>query len=140
MAAGLSIQAESFWTFKREFSKAIKKHLNGKTPEVETLTDGQLSAADVTLKNAELIRQSSPWGQGFEEPTFYGDFEIIEQKVVGEKHLKCRLKLKDSKNIFDGIAFFQEKLDKKQVSIVYKLNVNSFRGNESLQLMIESIC
>jgi len=140
MAAGLSIRAENFWTFKREFSKAIKEHLNGKTPKVETITDGKLDATEINFSNADLIRKASPWGQGFEEPIFYGDFEIIEQKVVGEKHLKCRLKLKDSKNIFDGIAFFQEKLDKKQVSIVYKLNVNSFRGNESLQLMIESIC
>lgn len=139
MAAGLSIQAESFWTFKREFSKAIKKHLNGKTPEVETLTDGQLSAADVTLKNAELIRQSSPWGQGFEEPTFYGDFEIIEQKVVGEKHLKCTLRLINEKAIFQGIAFFQEKLQKKKAVIAYKLSVNSYRGDESLQLIIDSM-
>jgi single-stranded-DNA-specific exonuclease len=139
MAAGLSIRAENFWAFKREFSKAIKKHLDGITPEVEVLTDGQLESIDINLNNADLIRQASPWGQGFEEPIFYGDFEIIEQRVVGEKHLKCRLKLTDSKDIFDGIAFFQGKLDKKLVSVVYKLNVNSFRGNESLQLMIESI-
>jgi len=139
MAAGLSIRAENFWAFKREFSKATKEHLNGKTPKVETITDGQLDAIEINFSNADLIRKAAPWGQGFEEPIFYGDFEIIEQRVVGERHLKCRLKLKDSKDIFDGIAFFQEKLDKKLVGVVYKLNVNSFRGNESLQLMIESI-
>ena len=139
MAAGLSIRAENFWAFKREFSKATKEHLNGKTPKVETITDGQLDATEINFSNADLIRKAAPWGQGFEEPIFYGDFEIIEQRVVGERHLKCRLKLKDSKDIFDGIAFFQEKLDKKLVGVVYKLNVNSFRGNESLQLMIESI-
>ena len=80
-----------------------------------------------------------PWGQGFEEPIFYGDFELIDQKIVGEKHLKCTLKLVGASSIFEGIAFFQGKLETKQVKVAYKLNVNSFRGNESLQLMIESI-
>ena len=78
-------------------------------------------------------------GSGFEEPIFYGDFEILEQKIVGEKHLKCTLKLIDASAIFEGIAFFQEKLESKQVRVAYKLSVNSFRGNVSLQLMIESI-
>ena len=63
----------------------------------------------------------------------------LSSGVVGEKHLKCTLKLIDASVIFEGIAFFQEKLKTKQVRVVYKLNVNSFRGNESLQLMIESI-
>ena len=85
------------------------------------------------------MRQASPWGQGFEEPIFYGDFELVEQRVVGEKHLKCNLKLQGTNSVLEGIAFFQEKLDSKNVRAAYKLNVNSFRGNESLQLMIESI-
>ena len=103
------------------------------------LTDGKLDASEMTLNNAELLCDSAPWGQGFEEPIFYGDFEILEQRIVGEKHLKCTLKLIDASVIFEGIAFFQEKLKTKQVRVAYKLNVNSFRGNESLQLMIESI-
>ena len=139
MAAGLSIIPENFKIFKEAFSEAITKHLEGKKPIIELLTDGKLEASEITLKNAELLRQASPWGQGFEEPIFYGDFELIEQKIVGEKHLKCTLKLIDNSSIFEGIAFFQEKLQSKNVRVAYKLNVNSFRGNESLQLMIESI-
>ncbi|AXE61934.1 single-stranded-DNA-specific exonuclease RecJ [Candidatus Thioglobus sp. NP1] len=137
MAAGLSIIPENFKIFKEAFSEAITKHLEGKKPIIELLTDGKLEASEITLKNAELLRQASPWGQGFEEPIFYGDFELIEQKIVGEKHLKCTLKLIDNSSIFEGIAFFQEKLKSKKVRVAYKLNVNSFRGNESLQLMIE---
>ena len=139
MAAGLSIIPENFKIFKEAFSKAITKHLEGKKPIIELLTDGKLEASEITLKNAELLRQASPWGQGFEEPIFYGDFELLEQKIVGEKHLKCTLKLIDNSSIFEGIAFFQEKLKSKKARVAYKLNVNSFRGNESLQLMIESI-
>ena len=139
MAAGLSIIPSNFDKFKEAFSEAITKRLKGNKPEIELLTDGKLDAFEITLKNAELLRQASPWGQGFEEPIFYGDFEILEQKIVGEKHLKCTLKLLDNSSIFEGIAFFQGKLETKQVRVAYKLNVNSFRGNESLQLMIELI-
>ena len=139
MAAGLSIVPSNFDKFKEAFSDAITKRLKGNKPEIELLTDGKLDAFEITLKNAELLRQASPWGQGFEEPIFYGDFEILEQKIVGEKHLKCTLKLLDNSSIFEGIAFFQGKLETKQVRVAYKLNVNSFRGNESLQLMIELI-
>ena len=139
MAAGLSIIPENFKIFKEAFSEAITKHLEGKKPIIELLTDGKLEASEITLKNAELLRQASPWGQGFEEPIFYGDFELLEQKIVGEKHLKCTLKLIGNSSIFEGIAFFQEKLKSKKARVAYKLNVNSFRGNKSLQLMIESI-
>ena len=139
MAAGLTIKLDKFEQFKDEFTKAIKKYLKGKKPIVELLTDGQLDSSEITLKNAELLRQASPWGQGFEEPIFYGDFELLEQRIVGEKHLKCNLKLQGTSLVLEGIAFFQEKLNSKKVTVAYKLNVNSFRGNESLQLMIESI-
>ena len=139
MAAGLSISPENFLQFKEAFVEAISKHLNGQKPALDLLTDGELDASEMTLKNAQLLCDSAPWGQGFEEPIFYGDFEILDQKVVGEKHLKCTLKLIGSSAIFEGIAFFQEKLKTKQVRVAYKLNVNFFRGNESLQLMIESI-
>ena len=139
MAAGLALPPESFERFSEAFSGAIKKHLEGKKPIIELMTDGELEASEITLKNAELLRSASPWGQGFEEPIFYGDFELVDQKIVGEKHLKCTLKLNGASSIFEGIAFFQERLDAKKVKVAYKLNVNSFRGNESLQLMIESI-
>ena len=139
MAAGLTIQPDNFEEFKDAFTKAITKHLKGKKPIIELLTDGTLDASEITLQNAELLRQASPWGQGFEEPIFYGDFELLEQRVVGEKHLKCNLKLVGTNTVLEGIAFFQEKLQSKKVRVAYKLNVNAFRGNESLQLMIESI-
>jgi len=139
MAAGLSILPENILQFKEAFSEAVSKHLNGKKPALDLLTDGELNASEMTLKNAQLLCESAPWGQGFEEPIFYGDFEILEQRIVGEKHLKCTLKLINSTAIFEGIAFFQEKLETKKVRVAYKLNVNSFRGNESLQLIIESI-
>ncbi len=139
MAAGLSIAPRNFEKFKEVFTEAITNHLKGNKPLIELLTDGKLEASEITLKNAELLRQASPWGQGFEEPIFYGDFEILEQRIVGEKHLKCTLRLLDDKGVFEGIAFFQNKIKNKKAKVAYKLSVNSFRGVESLQLIIESI-
>ena len=139
MAAGLTIKPHNFELFKEAFTETITKHLKGKKPIIELLTDGQLDSAEITLKNAKLLRQASPWGQGFEEPIFYGDFELVQQRVVGEKHLKLNLKLQGTNSVLEGIAFFQEKLHSNKARVAYKLNVNLFRGNESLQLMIDSI-
>lgn len=139
MAAGLSIEAENFYSFKRAFDAAIKTHLNNEIPTVDLLTDGKLEACDISLANAEVLKQAGPWGQGFEEPVFYGEFEIIDQKIVGEKHLKCRLKLKGDTQVHDGIAFFQAPLESEIVTVAYKLAINIWRGNTSLQLMVEQI-
>ncbi len=139
MAAGLSIKLEGFSSFKQEFNKAIKAHLNNEIPKVELLTDGQLEPRDISLDNAQILQQAGPWGQGFEEPIFFGDFEIVEQRIVGEKHLKCRLKAINSNQVFDAIAFFQASLDSTQVSVAYKLSINIWRGSTSLQLMVEQI-
>ena len=139
MAAGLSIKSENFWSFKREFSQAIENHLRGDAPKLELLTDGNLSAAEISLDNAKLIRQFGPWGQGFEEPVFFNTFELVEQKIVGEKHLKCTLKLPEHNTVYEAIAFFQEKVSQSQLTVAYKLSVNQWMGRESLQLMIEQI-
>ena len=139
MAAGLTIKPNNFEAFQLSFSEAVRKHLNGERPSVELMTDGALDAGEMTLTNARLLQSAGPWGQGFEEPVFVGDFELVEQRIVGEKHLKCTLKLSGDNRIFEGIAFFQDKLKDNKVKVAYKLNVNHFRGVDSLQLMIESI-
>ena len=139
MAAGLSIPLGQFETFASTFSAAIKQHLNGKIPPVTLLTDGELTAADISLNNAQRLLDAGPWGQGFEEPIFMGNFEIIEQKVIAEKHLKCRLQLLGDKSIHDAIAFFQNPISSNQAKIAYKLSINTWRDNNSLQLIIEQI-
>jgi len=139
MAAGLSIKSENFWSFKREFEKAVEQHLNSEIPRLELLTDGNLKPDEISIENAKLVKDSGPWGQGFDEPIFFNEFEILEQKVVGEKHLKCTLKLSDDNKVHESIAFFQPRVDKKTATIAYKLSINYWMGQESLQLMIEQI-
>ena len=87
MAAGLSMFPENLLQFKEVFSEAISNHLNGKKPALDLLTDGELDASEMTLKNAQLLCKSAPWGQGFEEPIFYGDFEILDQKKRHQQYL-----------------------------------------------------
>lgn len=139
MAAGLSIKPDNFKAFQRAFSGGIQTHLDNQIPQAALLTDGALQAFDISLSNAQLLAEAGPWGQGFEEPIFVGNFELVEQKIVGEKHLKCRLKLIGDNQIHDGIAFFQAPIEGKQVQIAYKLSINEWRGATSLQLMIEQI-
>ena len=96
--------------FKEAFSEAISKHLNGKKPALDLLTDGELDASEMTLQECNFFVSSAPWGQGFEEPIFYGDFEILEQRIVGEKHLKCTLKLIDLVLYLRELHFFKKSL------------------------------
>ncbi|CAC9561970.1 Single-stranded-DNA-specific exonuclease RecJ [uncultured Gammaproteobacteria bacterium] len=139
MAAGLSIKKANFPQFKTAFASTIQTHLNNQIPKVELLTDGPLEAPDISLHNAQLLVKAGPWGQGFEEPIFYGKFELIEQKVVGEKHLKCRLKLTNTPTIHDAIAFFQPPIKTTTIQLAYKLSINEWRGNTNLQLMVEQV-
>lgn len=139
MAAGLSIKKENFAVFKKVFNDFIQAHLNNKLPQRELLTDGQLEAFDITLNNARLVVNSGPWGQGFEEPVFYGDFEIVEQRVVGEKHLKCSLKLVGDNTVHDAIVFFQAPIEFIQVQVTYRLSINEWQGKSNLQLIVEKI-
>ncbi|SMN13128.1 Single-stranded-DNA-specific exonuclease RecJ [Bathymodiolus heckerae thiotrophic gill symbiont] len=139
MAAGLSIKKENFAKFEITFANAIQAHLNNQIPKVELLTDGKLEVFDISLDNAQLLADAGPWGQGFEEPIFYGEFELVEQRIVGEKHLKCRLKLMGNSTIYEAIAFFQSPIKDTTAQIAYKLSINEWRGSCTLQLMVEQI-
>jgi single-stranded-DNA-specific exonuclease len=92
---------------------------------------------------AELLRNAGPWGQGFPEPVFEGEFLVINRRIVGEKHLKMVLQAVDSQNHIDAIAFnageLIESMGVNQLRLVYRVDVNDFRGNQTLQLIIEHI-
>ncbi|CAC9440369.1 Single-stranded-DNA-specific exonuclease RecJ (EC [uncultured Gammaproteobacteria bacterium] len=139
MAAGLSIKKENFAVFKKVFNDFTQVYLNNELPKAELLTDGRLEAFDITLNNAQLVANSGPWGQGFEAPIFQGDFEIVSQRIVGEKHLKCSLKLVGDNTVHDGIAFFQAPINTTTAQIAYKLSINEWQGKTNLQLMVEQI-
>ncbi|TKB52999.1 single-stranded-DNA-specific exonuclease RecJ [Ferrimonas aestuarii] len=144
MAAGLSLKAECFEQFEKAYDDAVHQMLDESQLTGQLLSDGELSGSELTLKTAQLLRHGGPWGQGFPEPLFDGHFKLLDQRLVGQKHLKMVVESPCGTVQLDAIAF---NVDLKQwpnaaiqwVELAYKLDVNHWRGNDSVQLMVELI-
>ena len=143
MAAGLSLPEERLEEFKQALNDYANDNLDAALLERVWLTDGNLQAQDMQLNQAQLLRQSGPWGQGFDAPSFHGDFGIVQQRIVGQKHLKLVLAETSTGSLLDAICFnidldaWPNTCDKAR--LVYKLDVNEFRGRQSVQLMVDAI-
>ena len=100
------------------------------------LSDGEID--DVNLQVAMEVVNSAPWGQGFPEPVFDGVFEVIEQRIVGERHLKLKLRPLTSQQIISAIAFNHPfLLEQRELRLAYRLDINRYRGLTSVQLIVE---
>ena len=142
LAAGLTLAADQLEPFKQAFVESIEFFLQGKTLNNEILTDGELLPEDINLTFAELLRSLGPWGQHFPEPLFEGRFVVEEKRVVGGAHLKMLVRPVDGRGSIDAIAFgcLPEDLpDSDTTGLIYKLDINHFRGRKTCQLMVERI-
>ncbi|ELU4009280.1 single-stranded-DNA-specific exonuclease RecJ [Vibrio vulnificus] len=148
MAAGLTIKEYDFERFSQLFDQLVKRELDEAALKGIVLSDGELKPEEFSMHTAELLRSAGPWGQAFPEPIFDGEFKVLHQKLVGEKHLKLMLeplfKGHPTNIMIDGIAFNVDlrrwpDASVKTVRLAYKLDINEFRNNQSLQLMIEHI-
>lgn len=142
MAAGLSIKEGNFEQFQSVFNKLAGIWLKEEDLQSIILSDGELDAKYLTLSFAEQLSAAGPWGQNFPEPIFDGVFTLVQQRIVGEKHLK--LVVEKHGEVFDGIAFNVDiqswpNEHAKQIHIAYRLDVNEFRGKRTVQLMVENI-
>lgn len=149
MAAGLSIKEIDYDAFKQAFDQQLKRFVTAEDLNGSLHSDGELSANEMNFALANDIQEAGPWGQGFPEPQFDGEFELVESRIVGEKHLKLQLRVQGQNQlpgqgkIIDAIAFnftdagWLKKPEK--VRTVYRLDINEFRGRRQLQLMIENI-
>ena len=143
MAAGLTILERDFERFKMAFTDAASAILTEEHKQSVLLTDGELPATCFNLDFAQLLQQAGPWGQQFPEPVFEGVFELIQQRIVGEKHLKLVLK-HSSGQLVDAIAFNIDvkawpKTAAQYAKLAYQLDINEFRGKFSLQLLVREI-
>ncbi|EDY87480.1 single-stranded-DNA-specific exonuclease RecJ [gamma proteobacterium HTCC5015] len=139
MAAGLSLPEKNLASFRQAFAAVVAEQLGESVGQRELHTDGGLSGDEMTLSMAECLQQYGPWGQGFPEPRFDGEFEIVDQRIVGQHHLKMVLRHPDGPSI-DAIAFNEtgEHLTGAQrIRAVYALDINEFRGQRSVQLKID---
>jgi single-stranded-DNA-specific exonuclease len=143
MAAGLAIRETDFTAFAEAFENVLADTIEPEILNQVTWTDGELDVDCLTLDFASLIRDAGPWGQQFPEPVFQGDFNVASHRVVGEKHLKMTLESTNTSLLIDAIAFYvdAELLEQKlqTVSLVYRLEVNEFRGVCNPQLLVEKI-
>lgn len=143
MAAGLSIKLHNLSKFEQALQQATLEKMAGRPLNKQILTDGELSGDEFSLDFALQLKQAGPWGQGFEEPIFSGQFELVEQKIVGKSHLKMLLRQSEGE-VIDAIAF-NVSLDHwpdnqvSRVKLAYKLDINEFRGRTSLQLLVEAL-
>lgn len=142
MAAGLSLSPDNYSTFREAFDAEVRRHLSEDDLTGVVHSDGELPAGEIDLPLATLLRDAGPWGQGFPEPVFDGQFELLDQRLVGEKHLKMTLGLPGSNRVVDAIAFNVdlERWPNKRartVKLAYKLDVNEFRGVKTAQLLVE---
>ena len=140
MAAGLSLDRARFDEFRAAFDTEVRRHLGASDLRGTILSDGPLETADIALPLARELRGAGPWGQGFPEPVFDGEFQVQSSRIVGEFHMKLSLSAGDRAPPVDAIAFNALDYwprDAKVVRIAYKLDVKFFRGKETAQLIIE---
>ena len=143
MAAGLSIKQENFSGFRSAFNDHVSALLRPEDLNNINESDGPVAEKYMTIEASEIIKYASPWGQLFPEPVFDDEFKILNWRIVGEKHLKLELMKEDSGACYSAIAFNKTDDDlppgDKNIHVVYHLDVNEFRGNRSLQLIIQHI-
>lgn len=143
MAAGMSLTRDNFAAFAQAFDEEVRRQLTQDDLSAIVLSDGELNSQDFNLSIAQQLRESGPWGQHFPEPVFDGEFFLVQQKLLGEKHLKMTLGIDpQGQQLVDAIAFnidakLWPNLQAKKVKMAYRLDVNEFRGNKTVQLMVD---
>ncbi|NOQ69994.1 MAG: single-stranded-DNA-specific exonuclease RecJ [Gammaproteobacteria bacterium] len=143
MAAGLTIKQDKFSLFQQAFSKQVSAVLRAEDLNNINETDGPIIEEYMTIEASEIFKYASPWGQLFPEPVFDDVFKILNWRIVGQKHLKLDLVKQESGACYSAIAFNKTDEDlpegDENIHIVYRLDVNEFRGNRNLQLIVQHI-
>jgi len=140
MAAGLTIAENQFEKFSTIFNETINQQLDEESLKNILYTDGELHTQEFTIEIAELLRDHSPWGQGFPAPLFEGNFEILQQRLLQEKHLKLVVKPVGENIAIDAIYFHHPSLlEEKNIKLAYRLDINEYQEMKKIQLLIEYI-
>ena len=141
MAAGMSLKMHDYPPFALAFDEMVRKRLATIDLEQKIYSDGELTENEMTLDFAELLQNAGTWGQEFPEPVFDGVFDVIQARIVGQRHLKLVLRKPLGNLLIDAIAFYVDKpenwLGLRNIKAVYKLDINEFRSNRSVQFIIQ---
>ncbi|MBI5450622.1 MAG: single-stranded-DNA-specific exonuclease RecJ [Gammaproteobacteria bacterium] len=144
MAAGLTLPVARYDDFCQAFEHEVRQRLTAADLQPVVHSDGELAPDELTLDLAELLRSAGPWGQGFPEPTFDGRFEVLERRVLNERHLKLRVRPQGGGQALDALAFNADARDllggdQPALRLAYRLDVNEYRGQRSVQLIVEHL-
>lgn len=134
MAAGLTIREPDFEKFQTAFEAALKTLLSPADLTKTIETDGELPIQETSMQIAHEI-ECQVWGQGFPAPVFCDLFKVESQRIVGEKHLK--LKLQKDRSTFEAMLFSYADPLPNEIRATYRLSVNEYNGNQTLQLIVE---
>jgi single-stranded-DNA-specific exonuclease len=132
-AAGLTIARDDHEKFVAAFEQVVRELLSESDLQQKLDSDGALESADINLEFAQQL-DAQIWGQGFPAPLFDDDFSVVNQRVVGEKHLK--LKLKKSGQLFEAMLFGHAEPLPDTIHALYSVSVNEYQGNRSVQLLL----
>ncbi|HCT99673.1 MAG TPA: single-stranded-DNA-specific exonuclease RecJ [Methylococcaceae bacterium] len=140
MAAGLSLHTHHLPSFTLAFDEMVSRRLAHVDLQQKILSDGELSATELTLDFAHLLQHIATWGQHFPEPVFHGVFEVVQVRILKDQHLKLLVRLNSASKELEAIVFHIDKPEMwqgmRRVLLAYRLDINYFRGNRSLQLMV----
>lgn len=145
MAAGMSLPREQVDSFKAAFDTVVRSQLDESALQAVLWSDGELDVDQMTLELCQALREGGPWGQHFPEPLFDGQFLLVQQRLVGSRHLKLVLAdPQDKRRLIDGIAFNIDtgrwpNSSVQRVRAAYRLDVNVWQGRESVQLIVEHL-
>jgi single-stranded-DNA-specific exonuclease len=143
MAAGLTIRQTDFVRFRDSFEQVVKSLITETDLESMLEVDGSLFNEDLSFHTAKAL-EAQVWGQGFAPPLFFDTFEVLNQRVIGEKHLKLSLKLiNESLNahaaVIDAIYFNQAAFIAERIQAVYQLQTNEYNGTQKVQLNLRHV-
>ena len=135
MAAGVKIKKDFFIEFSQNFEIEVSKLIDHEDLDEIVNLDESLLDENLTFDLVKEINEYS-WGQDFPAPIFRDSFDVIEQNIVAEKHLK--LILRNGKQEFEGIYFNRSEGLPDKIKAVYSLNNQIFRNKQTIQVVIKA--
>jgi len=142
MAAGLTLREADLAAFQFAFGAELTRLHDPALGPAVLWTDGGLEPLELDLAVADVLAAAGPWGQAFPEPLFDNQFTILGQRVIGEKHLKLRVRHRDGGAPLDAVAFRRAPLadaPNRPIRLLYRLDVNHFRDARTAQLVVEHL-
>ncbi|MGH8453121.1 MAG: DHHA1 domain-containing protein, partial [Nevskiales bacterium] len=139
MAAGLSLEHSGLEAFRAAFDEEARRWLDAAALEGVVESDGELTPEEFTLTLAQTLQEAGPWGQGFPDPVFDGEFEVVERRIVAERHLKLRLRPPGARQLLSAIAFNQVEGAQpgRQIRAAFRLAINEYAGQRNPEAVIE---